>query len=642
MQSLLGNMRLAHKFLLIGVIALLMAALPTAMAVRADMAVWRAARGETQGIPAVGAALKLLQLTQQHRGLSANFLGGNDSVKDTRGQRQTDVDAAFARLSDALTTLDAPALASRNRELVDQWKALAADVSAKAIPGPQSFARHTALIAGQLALIEEINDTSGMSLDPNAHTYFLIQSVLVHMPRLTESLGQARAQGSLVLARGELSADQRSNLSALANISRSHMAQARRSLDKAVEAEPGLGAALNVKAGAAWTAADAAVALVDKEILKAASLSMAPNAFFATTTAQIDAQFALIDEAFQVLGDELATEAASAMRRLVQLSVGIALMVLLGALVMLAIARQTTRAIAKAVKVAETVASGDLTSQIDIRNTDETGQLLTALQAMNQSLVTMVSSVRQSSETIATGSAQIATGNADLSSRTEMQASNLEETAASMEELTSTVQQNAETSREAARIAREAKTAAEEGGQVVGRVVQTMQGINDSSRRISDIIGVIDGIAFQTNILALNAAVEAARAGEQGRGFAVVAGEVRNLAQRSAQAAKEIKVLIGESVERVESGTGLVAQAGQSVGQIVEQVARVSQLIEGITLASQEQADGIAQVGHAVAQLDQVTQQNAALVEEGAAAADSLRNQSQQLAELVDAFRLRG
>ncbi len=642
MQSWLGNMRLAHKFLLIGVIALVMAALPTAMAVRADLAVWRAANGETQGIPAAGAALKLLQLAQQHRGLSANFLGGNDSVKDARTQRQADVDAAFTRLGDALGQLDEPALFSRQRDLAGQWKTLAADVAAKGIPGPQSFARHTALIAGLLGLIEDINDASGMSLDPNAHTYFLIQSVLVHMPRLTESMGQARAQGSLVLARGELGADQRSSLSALANLSRSHMAQARRSLDKALAADPVLSAAVGSKAGAAWTAADAAVALVDKEILKAEQLSMAPNAFFAATTAQIDAQFALIDEAFKVLADELDQEAAGAMGRLLQLSLGIGLMVLLGSLVMLAIARQTTGAITKAVKVAETVAAGDLTSQIDVRTADETGQLLTALRAMNQSLVTMVSSVRQSSETIATGSAQIATGNADLSSRTEMQASNLEETASSMEEITSTVQQNAETSREAARIAREAKLAAEEGGQVVGRVVQTMQGINDSSRRISDIIGVIDGIAFQTNILALNAAVEAARAGEQGRGFAVVAGEVRNLAQRSAQAAKEIKVLIGESVERVESGTGLVAQAGQSVGQIVEQVARVSQLIEGITLASQEQADGIAQVGHAVAQLDQVTQQNAALVEEGAAAADSLRSQSRQLAELVGTFRLRG
>ena len=480
MQSLLGNLRLAHKFLLIGAIAMVMAALPTAMAVRGELSVWQAARGETQGIPAAGAALKLVQLTQQHRGLSANVLAGNDSVKDARAQRQADVDAAFARLDLALTDLNAPALGNRNRELVEQWKALAADVSAKSIPGPQSFVRHTALIAGQLALIEEVNDASGMSLDPNADTYFLIQSVLVHLPRLTETLGQARAQGSLILSRGEIGSDQRSGLSALTNMSRSHMAQARRSLDKALTANPALRAAIAPKADAAWAAADAAAALVDKEILKADQLTMTPNAFFAASTAQIDAQFALIDEAFKVLAQELDNEAGHAMQRLVQLSAGIGVMVVLGGLLMLAIARQTTRAIAQAVKVAETVASGDLTSQIEVRNTDETGQLLTALRAMNQSLVTMVSAVRQSSESIATGSAQIATGNADLSSRTETQASNLEETAASMEQITSTVQQNAETSREAARIAREAKLAAEEGGQVVGRVVQTMQGINSN------------------------------------------------------------------------------------------------------------------------------------------------------------------
>ena len=642
MQTLLGNMRLAQKFFLIGLIALAMTAFPTVMAVRADLSVWRAANGETEGIPSAGAALKLVQLTQQHRGLSANFLGGNDSVKDTRAKRQGDVDTAFANLGSALAAMGAPALEAKNRELTEQWKALSADVAGKSIPGPQSFARHTALIAGQLALIEDINDASGMSLDPNAHTYFLIQSVLVHLPRLTETLGQARAQGSLVLTRGELGPDQRSSLTTLVSISRSHVAQARRSLDKSLAANARLNAAIGTKATAAWTAADAAFALVDKEILKAEQLSMAPNDFFAATTAQIDAQFALIDDAFKVLADELHAEASGAMQRLMLMLVGIGVLVVLGGLIMLGIARQTTGAIQKAVKVAETVASGDLTSQIEVQSTDETGQLLTALKAMNESLATMVLAVRQSSDSIATGSSQIATGNADLSSRTETQASNLEETAASMEELTSTVAQNAETSREAARIAREARAAAEEGGQVVGRVVQTMQGINDSSRRISDIIGVIDGIAFQTNILALNAAVEAARAGEQGRGFAVVAGEVRNLAQRSAQAAREIKTLIGESVERVESGTGLVAQAGQSVGQIVDQVARVSQLIEGITLASQEQSEGISQVGDAVAQLDQVTQQNAALVEESAAAAESLRSQAQRLAEVVGSFRLRG
>jgi methyl-accepting chemotaxis protein len=286
------------------------------------------------------------------------------------------------------------------------------------------------------------------------------------------------------------------------------------------------------------------------------------------------------------------------------------------------------------------VASGDLSSHIHSRHHDETGQLLAALKRMNESLVDMVGRVRNASDSIATGSTQIATGNADLSQRTEEQASNLQQTAASMEELTATVKHNADTARQAEQLATSASTVAEQGGTMVGQVVSTMGDISASSKKIADIIGVIDGIAFQTNILALNAAVEAARAGEQGRGFAVVAGEVRALAQRSAQAAKEIKTLIAESVEKVDNGTRLVGDAGQTMEDIVAQVKRVSDLIGEISHSSIEQSTGIGQIGQAVTQLDQVTQQNAALVEESAAAAESLKHQAGQLAELVAVFKL--
>ncbi|MCD8514476.1 MAG: methyl-accepting chemotaxis protein, partial [Burkholderiaceae bacterium] len=313
---------------------------------------------------------------------------------------------------------------------------------------------------------------------------------------------------------------------------------------------------------------------------------------------------------------------------------------ILGAFLALLITRSIVQPIRRAVVVAQTVASGDLSSQIQVQGKDETAELLLALKEMNDSLVNIVSQVRQASDSIATGSSQIATGNADLSQRTEEQASNLEETAASMEELTATVQQNAETARQASQIALSASAAATKGGEVVGQVVTTMQDITQSSQKIADIITVIDGIAFQTNILALNAAVEAARAGEQGRGFAVVAGEVRTLAQRSASAAKEIKDLITSSVERVQTGSELVGQAGDSVSDIVQQVKRVTDLIAEITAASQEQASGISQVGEAVQQLDQVTQQNAALVEESAAAADSLQQQAHKLTDLVGVFKL--
>lgn len=288
---------------------------------------------------------------------------------------------------------------------------------------------------------------------------------------------------------------------------------------------------------------------------------------------------------------------------------------------------------------ANAIAAGDLTTAIDTTKATP-GSVIEAMSAMQSSLLKVVSTVRGSSDSIATGSSQISIGNADLSQRTEEQASNLQQTAASMEELSSTVMSNAETARQASGLAGAASEVATRGGVVVGQVVATMDEITQASRKIGDIIGVIDGIAFQTNILALNAAVEAARAGEQGRGFAVVASEVRNLAQRSAEAAKEIKLLIINSVEKVETGTRLVDEAGSTMGDIVAQVKRVADMINEISAATAEQTTGIGQINDAVMQLDQVTQQNAALVEESAAAADSLNQQAGQLVQAVAVFNI--
>ena len=298
------------------------------------------------------------------------------------------------------------------------------------------------------------------------------------------------------------------------------------------------------------------------------------------------------------------------------------------------------RPLRTAVDIARKVADGDLTAQIDASAKDETGQLLQALKDMNTSLLNIVGEVRSGTDSIATSSTQIAAGNQDLSSRTEEQAGSLEETASSMEELTSTVKQNADNARQANQLAASAAQVAVKGGEVVAQVVGTMQSINTSSNKIVDIISVIDGIAFQTNILALNAAVEAARAGEQGRGFAVVASEVRNLAQRSASAAKEIKTLIGASVEQVNAGSMLVAQAGSTMNDIVDSVQRVSDIITEITAASSEQSVGIDEINRAIGQMDAVTQQNAALVEESAAAAESMQHQAHNLAQVVSVFKL--
>lgn len=315
------------------------------------------------------------------------------------------------------------------------------------------------------------------------------------------------------------------------------------------------------------------------------------------------------------------------------------LLVLLGAIA-LVITRSITRPLHRAVLVAQTVAAGDLSSVIEIHGRDETAQLLTALKQMNDSLVGIVGDVRASTNTIATASSQIASGNMDLSARTERQASALEQTASSMEELTATVRQSADSARAASAVAVSASAVALKGGTVVAEVVKTMGTINASSRKIADIIGVIDSIAFQTNILALNAAVEAARAGEQGRGFAVVASEVRNLAHRSAAAAKEIKVLIDDSVEQVDAGARLVDEAGITMQEIVVNISRVADMMGEISHASAEQTAGIEQVNQAIMEMDDVTQQNAALVEQAAAAAQSMNEQAGNLSQIVGVFKL--
>lgn len=363
---------------------------------------------------------------------------------------------------------------------------------------------------------------------------------------------------------------------------------------------------------------------------------------------RLQEQFLLLEDSMAALSDSIQANNeqlnAKALARVNHTLIGVGVALLAATLFMAALglwlSRRMTEPMAHAVDVANRFAQGDLTPKVLPRGNEETVQLLASMQRMQSQVSNMVREVKDNAHTVATASTQIAQGNNDLSVRTEKQASVLQETASSMEQLGTTVKQNADSAQQANQLAMNASSVAEQGGEVVAQVVDTMKGINQSAQKIADIIGVIDGIAFQTNILALNAAVEAARAGEQGRGFAVVASEVRSLAGRSATAAKEIKGLIADSVARVETGSTMVDRAGATMSEVVEAIRRLTDIVGEITVASAEQSDGVSQVGHAVTQMDQVTQQNAALVEESAAAADSLRQQADKLVQTVESFRL--
>jgi methyl-accepting chemotaxis protein len=611
--SILDRLLLWHKFMVLSVVGIVLAAIPATLYMHETGKNLDAIVTEAQARAPMATILKTIQTTQQHRGLAALVLGGVTDAESKRADKQREADQNYEAMTAIVKGLNNKDIDAAWSSAKQDWETLRSGVAGRTLTVPQSYEAHTALVPKLLIVVDLVADSFGLNLDPDLDTYQLTKT--------------ATTEDRLVL-------------SAIVARVNDRLHQTTNQYAKAANANPAIRDNLAAAMKDVTEQAQQTMQLASDKIVKADPLDYSGPEYVKLTTQAIDAQYAFAAKATEQLNGLLDRKISDLQITRGLMMAALLLLFGLGGTILYLIAHSVTQPLNNAVEVAERVAAGDLTSDFEANGKSETARLLASLKQMNDNLKRIVGEVRTSVDTIGSATDDIASGNADLSSRTESQASSLEETASSMEEITSTVKQNADNAKQANQLAHNASEVAVKGGQVVSEVVQTMGAINDSSRKIVDIISVIDGIAFQTNILALNAAVEAARAGEQGRGFAVVASEVRNLAQRSAGAAKEIKTLINDSVEKVDAGNRLVTQAGTSMEEIVSSVKHVSDIISEIVVASQEQASGINQVNDAVTHLDETTQQNSALVEQAAAAAESLNEQVQILVRTMSVFRL--
>jgi methyl-accepting chemotaxis protein len=640
MSNLIHRLRLSHKFGLLALLGALMLAPPMTYYLVDAEAELASTRQEVAGLQPSAALLKLIRLTQQHRGLTATVLGGKAEAEGQRAERQREVDQALGEFAALAAGIEDPKFAEGWQQVQQQWKTLSAQVAQRQMAAPASFAGHSALVELQLDLHGRIVSHYGLDLDPEPVSYHLVIATMTQLPQLAEQLGKLRGSGAGILARGQATVADRAMLGGLSESARGEMHRLLTTLERALEHDPALRERMAGPIEQARAGVERTREMLRTDLIEAEALTLPSAEYFQATTKAIDQVFAVHGLASEALAGALQVR-TTRLQHNEWLVIGLSvLMVGLCGLLARSIVRTILQATDDARRMAERIAAGDLSPEPLRAGEDELGRMVQAMEAMRLSLTEVVGTVRENAVSVAAASAQIAQGNIDLSSRTEQQAAALQQTAATMDQLGSTVSHNADHAREADGLAREASTLASRGGEMVSQVVGTMGGISEASRKIGDIIGVIDSIAFQTNILALNAAVEAARAGEQGRGFAVVATEVRNLAQRSAEAAREIKALISTSVERVEQGVSLVDQTGRSVGEVVESIRRVSDIVAQISAASAEQSTGVAQVGQAVTQMDRATQQNAALVEQSAAAAGTLKSQAEQLVDAVARFRV--
>ncbi len=643
MYQIVSRLKLWQKFTLVCSIALLLAGGLSWLLMRHYYQDIRTVQSELSGLEPMRDVVSLVKLTQQHRGLSAGLLAGDAQLQADQRAKQAEVGQALKQASASVQALvrenGDKGLTESLRRIEQDWQLLATAVQTQGIAGPASFQAHGALIQQQLELSAKVLDVSALILDPEAPSFYLISGLLDQLPRQIESMGQLRALGSAILARQAITTDERIQLQILLAQAKDQSQKMQAHARQALEADRALEARIAPALNESMASYDRARQLVQDKILQASVLDLSPKEYFAGMTKAIDGPYALIKAGDTMLNELLGVRLAQAERELLLLAGSLLAVVVLSAWVIYATMRQAGQAVKETLAATQALAQGDLGHRVRVDSHDEFGTIAQTLDESMHTLANTMQEIKQAIHSVNTASSEIASGTQDLSQRTEEQASALEQTSASMKVLSDHVQKNSEDAQQACDMAQRACDVARQGGSTVHDVVDSMQKINESSNRINDIIGVIDSIAFQTNILALNAAVEAARAGEQGRGFAVVASEVRVLAQRASEAAREIKSLITESVEQVAVGTRKANQAGDAVHGIVEAITRVTTIMTSISQASADQTQGILQVLAAVTEMDDMTQKNAAMVEESAAASKNLLAQADQVAQAMDRFQ---